>query len=418
MPVTTKDYRYQLPKKAIKTDCPDCSPKHRKTLSRYIDTKTGEPLPDLYGRCDRESNCGYYLSPYHKGASGVSYADEVKEYKEIPKEWFRMAGKWKRNGVNQQGVISGLKDGLVGAPPEQAEYIARFVFNKPTRSTQTTPAPVIFTLPDEVVSPSLGHYERNQFSSLLCQQFGKRKADELLYQFKIGTSKRWPGACIFWLIDEQDRARAGQVVLFVNDWHKAKYIDKEGNSKVCISSVSYSLIRRFRKQGQPAPDWLTDYDKNAPRWPILFGLHQLVTAPLEQPVAVVEAPKTAVVCSAMIPGFVWLAVGALSYLNAERLAPLRSRSVMLFPDLSKSGKAFTQWSQVANDLNKKGFQITVSDYLEQRATDEQKAQGLDLADFLLMPDNTRPRWIRDGQTIYGEVLTVEPCHNYPAEWDF
>jgi hypothetical protein len=33
------------------------------------------------------------------------------------------------------------------------------------------------------------------------------------------------------------------------------------------------------------------------------------------------------------------------------------------------------------------------------------------------PLKTRPRLIRDGQIIYGEVLTVEPCDTYPAEWD-
>ncbi|MFD2937623.1 PG0870-related protein [Spirosoma flavum] len=42
-------------------------PKHRKTLSRYVDTQTGEPLPGKYGRCDQESNCGYHLKPYYKG---------------------------------------------------------------------------------------------------------------------------------------------------------------------------------------------------------------------------------------------------------------------------------------------------------------------------------------------------------------
>ncbi|MCC5612555.1 hypothetical protein LC612_39150, partial [Nostoc sp. CHAB 5834] len=63
------------------------------------------------------------------------------------------------------------------------------------------------------------------------------------------------------------------------------------------------------------------------------------------------------------------------------------------------------------------YQISVSDLLELRATDEQKAQGLDLADFLLMPDTTRPRWVVEGQTIYGEYLTTQPTDSYPAEWD-
>ncbi|GAB3639716.1 DUF6371 domain-containing protein [Spirosoma arcticum] len=429
MSTQTKPYRYQLPKKAIKADCPQCGPRHRKTLSRYVDSRTGEALPELYGRCDRESNCGYQLSPYQKTASGMSYADEVNQYSQmppIPKLWFRIAGKWKRNGCAREGVVSGFQDALIGATPEQAEKVAKFIFDKATRSTQPTLTTPIYCIPDEVFSPTLGHYQHNQFARLLSRQFGNSEALTLLQRFQIGTSARWPGACVFWLKDEQHRVRAGQVVLFANDWHKANYADQEGNQKVCISSVSHGLLRRYRQQEQPAPDWLTDYHKNAPRWPILFGLHQIATAPVDQPVAIVEAPKTAVVCSALIPDFVWLAVGALSYLNAERLAPLRGRAVKLFPDLSKDGKAFARWSKVADDLNTKCYQISVSDLLEQGATNQQKEQGLDLADFLLNTPvvvHTLAEWATNPGSICRpyesqlERLIVEPCDTYPAEWD-
>ena len=58
-----------------------------------------------------------------------------------------------------------------------------------------------------------------------------------------------------------------------------------------------------------------------------------------------------------------MAVGALSYLNAERLAPLRGRRIELFPDLSVDGHAFDRWNRVAGELLAQGFQITVSTYL-------------------------------------------------------
>lgn len=426
MPATTKAYRYDLPKKSLKADCPQCGPKHRKTLSRYVDTQTGEPLPEEYGRCDRVSNCGYHLSPYHKGPSGMSYADRISGQNQmppIPKEWFRWAGKWKRDHITRQSIVSTLTE-MQGATPEQAEYVANYVFDKVSKPAQTPPPPTVYTLPDEVFTQSLGHYERNQFARLLRGQFGVSVADELLQRFQIGTSARWPGACVFWLLDGQHRPRAGQVVLFADDWHKARYTDRQGETKVCISSVSQGLLRRYRQQGQPAPDWLTDYDNNAPRWPILFGLHQLRVASVDQPVAIVEAPKTAVVCSAKVPGFVWLAVGAKSYLNAERLAPLRGRRVMLYPDLNAyhdttndKGHKVKGWLSIANELNTKGFDISVSDLLEHRATDEQKQQGLDLADFLLMSGTPRPYMVFDGRIIEGEPLAVKPCNTYPAEWD-
>jgi hypothetical protein len=115
----------------------------------------------------------------------------------------------------------------------------------------------------------------------------------------------------------------------------------------------------------------------------MFGLLQLLTVDADQPVAIVEAPKTAVISTPYFPGFIWMAVGALSYLNAERLAPLRGRRIELFPDLSQDGSAFDRLNRVAGELLAKGFQITVSTYLEDNATDEERVAGADLVDFLL-----------------------------------
>ena len=218
MPTPTKPYRYQLPKKAIKIDCPQCGPRHRKTLSRYIDTQTDEALPEVYGRCDRASNCGYDLNPYHKSPSGMSYADEVREQNQMlpmPKSWFRMAGKQKRNGVSRRGFIETVTT-MEGATPQQAEAVARFIFDKPATPTKPAPRPVC-SIPDEVFSQSIGHYGQNQFARLLVRRFGNEQARALLDRFQIGTSARWPGACVFWYIDEQGRKRGGQIKLFDED---------------------------------------------------------------------------------------------------------------------------------------------------------------------------------------------------------
>jgi hypothetical protein len=189
------------------------------------------------------------------------------------------------------------------------------------------PDPTLYTIPDEVFQPTVGHYASNQFATLLQQEFGTDKAADLLHRFQIGTSAHWEGATVFWLIDEAQRIRAGQVVLFDKDWHRAKYVDRQGRKQACISSVSHGLMKRYRKEEKTPPTWLSDYHDNAPRWPSLFGVHQLATAPSSQPVAIVEAPKTAVICAAYYPQFIWLAVGALSYLTLntddgrQRLAP-------------------------------------------------------------------------------------------------
>ena len=261
MPTTATTYRCYLPRKSTKGDCPQCSPKHRRTLSRYIDRQTGDALPDEYGRCDRESNCTYHVSPYHKGQSGMSYADEVYE-------------NWKT------------------ANPLPLNYTRR-PMSKP-------PCPVaeerIHSLPAEVFQQSLGHYNQNQFASLLRGHFGQARANDLLKQFQIGTCHRpndlWPEttATVFWIIDTEGRVRGGQVNQFATDWHRAKFkSDNESKERSCISSAGHALLKRYERNGEAAPGWLIDYQDNAEKWPIAFGLHQLRTAPIDMPFAFVEA---------------------------------------------------------------------------------------------------------------------------------
>ena len=391
MPANT--FRYQLPKKAIKSDCPSCGPKHRRTLSRYVDTQTGELLPDIYGRCDRESKCGYHLNPYHKGESGLSYYEQMK-VGPIPKNWFTQAARQKHAGALKQDIIAHLIN-QEGARLEQAERVADFLFdqslpaNRPVDPVPITPTPQtgqLCTIPHEVFTQSLGHYERNQFARLLRRHFGDTLADDLLKRFNVGTSGRWPGACVFWYIDELQRIRGGQIKLFDDTFHTVNYVIKGGEKRSRTTWVHSSYARRCDERKQPYPDWLTAYldERNeVQKSPCLFGLPQLLLADAHQPIALVEAPKTAIISTPYFPGFIWMAVGALSYLNAERLAPLRDRRIELFPDLSKEGSAFDRWNRVANELLAQGYQITVSTYLEDNATDDERAAGADLADFLL-----------------------------------
>ncbi len=387
--------RYQLPKKAIKGDCPQCGPKNRKTLSRYIDTRTGEPLPEVYGRCDRESNCTYHLSPYHKGPSGMSYANQVFE-------------QWKQdNSLSRAGTST-----------EKLPQI--------TSSPSSPPEP-IYTIPDEVVNASLGHYQRNRLAVLLSNRFGSRLATDLLSRFQIGTSSRWPGATVFWLIDEQNRARGGQIKLFADDWHTEKYTDREGRKRAKVDWVHSALKYRYEQKKAPLPNWLQTYIDNAERSPCLFGVHQLANAPSTMPVAIVEAPKTALICTAHFPGFVWLATVGRSYLQVDRMEPLRGRAVTLFPDLSANGVDYTYWQRKADELNRLGFVVNVSDFLEGLATDEQCEKGADLADFLLNEPSVvaelADQLTRPGSTLRPMPDDVEQLpqlleeYDYPTEWN-
>lgn len=330
---------------ATRYTCPQCG--KPRCFARYVDTRNDELLPEAYGRCNREDRCGYQLGPYDRSHTGVSYADEVYE-RENKQRAYQHTAK--------------------AAPHRSMPW-----------PQQPTPRNPIHNFPDEVFQGSLTHYERNQFTRLLADRFGAGEARDLIDRFRIGTSSYWPGATVFWLIDEQNRVRSGQVVLFESDGHTAKRAGYDGSLKRCTSWVHSALTRRYQHQQKPLPDWLSRYNEQADKAPCLFGLNQLESAPADKPCAITEAPKTAVFCSGYFPDFVWLAVLGKSYLNAERLAPLRGRHIVLFPDLG----AFTDWQQRAEQLTAKGFSVVVSDYLEQMAVESEKAKGLDLADYLL-----------------------------------
>ena len=86
------DFRFILePYKGTKSryTCPAC--KRPKKYSRYIDTHTKTHLPFEYGRCDREENCGYHLSPYKDGylkkETGIYERPRVNNH--FPKKEFK-----------------------------------------------------------------------------------------------------------------------------------------------------------------------------------------------------------------------------------------------------------------------------------------------------------------------------------------
>ena len=306
--------------------CPACGKPGE--FTRYLDTATGELLPPEFGRCNRESNCGHHASPYEPGPGGESYAHRA-------------------------------------APGPTALAPAR-----PTPAGP--PAPPVL-IPPDVYRASLGRYDCNNLAHLLRAHFGAGVAAELLARFRVGTSAYWQGACVFWLIDESGQVRGGQVVLLDETGHTVK------QPRRCTTWAHTALAHRLREAGQVPPAWLTAYEKQAAKSPCLFGLPQLDTAPAGQPVALVESAKTAVLATPYLPAFVWLATGGQSYLTPERLAPVKGRRVVLFPDAG----GFANWQARAERLRALGFHVEVSADVERLADEAERAAGLDLADVLL-----------------------------------
>lgn len=80
----SNQHRYSLEKGSKKHHCPNCN---QKTFVRYIDTETGDYLPEEYGRCDRESKCSYHLNPYSDGYAKAIRVHEQDNYSEWRNTW-------------------------------------------------------------------------------------------------------------------------------------------------------------------------------------------------------------------------------------------------------------------------------------------------------------------------------------------
>ncbi|WP_292003066.1 DUF6371 domain-containing protein [Chlorobium sp.] len=207
----------------------------------------------------------------------------------------------------------------------------------------------------EMANKSLRNYNENNFAWWLASVFGIEKAFELVDAYHVGTSKHWPGASIFWQQDVAGRIRSGKIMLY--NAETGRRVKEPFNHTNWVHKV-LNIEPFHLKQ-------------------CLFGEHLLIRE--EKPVALVESEKTAIVAAGFIPEYSWLALGGKrgnTDKTREALRVLRNRKVTLFPDLG----AFDKWSEIAKGMP--GF--TVSDILERRATDTDRAAGLDLADYLLM----------------------------------
>jgi hypothetical protein len=223
---------------------------------------------------------------------------------------------------------------------------------KPLPVTQQ-PKPVSF-IPVEVFKASLKAHEANHFVQFLIKLFGAVVASQLISRYFIATSKHWNGATVFWQIDTQGKVRTGKIIVY----------DPTTGKRVKNLELPVYWVHKALKQ--------PEFELRQ----CLFGEHLLIDK--TKPVAIVESEKTAVIASVYLPQFIWVAVGSLTNLNAEKCSILKGRTVTLFPDLN----GFVKWKVKAQELSNITI-FAVSDLLERKATEAEKKQGLDLADYLI-----------------------------------
>ena len=175
-------------------------------------------------------------------------------------------------------------------------------------------------------------------------------------EYNVGLTKE--GATIFPQIDINGNCRTAKIM---------RYDSTTGHRLKGQAGAIDWVHSRMKKSGDLPQDWeLTQ---------CLFGEHLLTKHP-EQPVAVVEAEKTAFICSAFCPDFVWVATGGKSQLN-ERLNILKGRKIVVFPDVD----GYDEWCQQIEQFP--NLDIQVSNLVESEATEEQRASQIDLADIII-----------------------------------
>ena len=340
------EYRYTFEKGSRKHICPECG---KKRFVRYVDTKTGEYLPEQYGRCDREANCGYHLNPYQDGYSKMIWGKENGNSIVIPTRW---------------------------KPPT-------------TRKVQQPPVkPVYFNFEAFKRTLRPEHYENNIFIQNLFGrvQFPFDPADvtRVIELYRLGTVSAVyrSGAVTFPFIDIDGNVRAVQVKQF-----------DEANHTTGTDFLHSILARHYNDIGEQLPEWLETYMSQDKKVSCLFGEHLLDKFPSNR-IALVEAPKTAIYGTLYFglpetpDQYLWLAVYNKSSFSLDKVKPLQGRFVDVFPDLSKDGGTFREWEAKAKEFERQlpGTQFKMYDFLEHEALEADRVNGEDIADYLTKLD--------------------------------
>lgn len=277
--------------------------------------------------------------------------------------------------------------GYVKYPPSQDESWRKppSWLEKPKKTSKPLRKPTpelegdVSTLPMEVVQKTVRTNPLSAFLRFLTKLFDTDTILRVIADYLIGVTKA--GDVIFYQFDIKGRCRTGKVM---------KYNPEDGH--------------RIKDEAQPGRiTWVhTLLKKQLPeKWELkqcLFGEHLLARYP-DKPVVLVEAEKTAIIGSAVMPECNWLATGGKGQLN-DRVDVLEGRKVVAFPD----SDAYDTWREKVAE--RPWLTIHVSDYILRKATPEQKAAGADVADILIawkLGRLTTPPSVPDKNPILEEI---------------
>ena len=306
--------RYHLQKYAGLSSRHTCPACERpRCFTLYIDDN-GHILHPTVGRCDHESSCGYHRTPRQ-------YFHDHPEHRHF--------------------VI----------PSERSES-RNLHHNRHPRLDRPSPG----VIPQNLIPPPSA---TNHLISYLKTMIPSSAIDRIIADYRLPSTP--DQAIIFLQIDQDNQCRTGKIMQYnPATGHRIKDPNKPGRI-----NWLHSILKRRK---QLPPNWqLTQ---------CLFGEH-LLPQHQDKIVALVESEKTAIICSAMMPQYLWLATGGKSGLTSERLSSLKGRKIIVFPDID----AFKDWQQKIFTFPH--LDIRISRLLEDNATPADRAAHIDLADWIL-----------------------------------
>lgn len=269
-----------------------------KRFVKHVNNETKAYLEDGSGRCDRASSCKHYQSP-------------------------------KKNQV-----IS--------------EFVAPIILRPAS------------TIQKDFLNLCSRNFDENNLIQFLESYFSKEEIQSVIVKYKLGTSKHWNSATVFWQIDSLNQIMTGKVMLF--DSETGKRIKKPYNHIQWVHKLL--KLNNFELQQ------------------CLFGLHLTIDSTIKK-IAVVEGEKTALIMSMFLPDYIWVATGGKQNFNKKMLLPIKEFNILVYPDKSE----FDDWNKTTLQLQKEGFKIKCSRFIE----DKEVPEGTDLADiYIESRNNTNP----------------------------
>ena len=65
-----------------------------------------------------------------------------------------------------------------------------------------------------LVDTTMRGYDRNNLFGFISTVIGKEETYRLMEMYKVGTSKHWNGATVFWQISADGDVRGGKIMLY------------------------------------------------------------------------------------------------------------------------------------------------------------------------------------------------------------